>query len=145
MRFSVRRLIGAVSAVMVLGGGVTSCAESATDGMGQLVVQQAERVLTRFTLPQLEGLPQVEIATPQSHGAQVQKGPTVRSVLDAAGATVVYGVRVEGRDPAQTLTAVELTDQVILNLTKRSTLKLAGTQLGKDRWVRDVTALVVNP
>ncbi|GAB2996573.1 hypothetical protein MBOU_00340 [Mycobacterium bourgelatii] len=83
--------------------------------------------------------------TPQSHGAQVQKGPTVRSILAAARVTEVDRVRVDGRDPAQTLTAAELTDQVILNVTKRNTLKLTGTQLDRDRWVRDVTALVVNP
>jgi hypothetical protein len=52
---------------------------------------------------------------------------------------------VEGRDPAQTLTAADLTDQLILNVTKRNTLKLAGTELGRDRWVRDVTMLIVNP
>nr|WP_245847040.1 hypothetical protein [Mycobacterium szulgai] len=54
-------------------------------------------------------------------------------------------MRVEGRDPAQTFGAAELTDQLVLNVTKRNTLKLAGTQLGRDRWVRDVTTLVVNP
>lgn len=69
----------------------------------------------------------------------------MRSILSVAGAADVERVRVEGRDPAQTLTAAELTDQVILNITKRRTLKLAGTKLDTGRWVRDVTALVVNP
>lgn len=108
-------------------------------------MQQHNQVLARFTVPQLQGLPQVEIRTPQSRGSQVQKGPTVRSVLDAAHASGVTSVRVVGRDPAQTLTGAELTDQVILNVTKRHTLKLAGTNLDLDRWVRDVTGLVVNP
>lgn len=145
MRSRVLRFLGAVL-VSTLLAGINACAGPATDGMGQLVVQQGERVLDRFTLPQLRGLPQVEIATPQSRGAQVQKGPTVRSILHAADTTAaVDRVRVEGRDPAQTLTAAELTDQVILNVTKRNTLKLAGPRLGRDRWVRDVTTLVVNP
>lgn len=39
----------------------------------------------------------------------------------------------------------DLDDHVILDITKRNTLKLAGRDLGVDRWVRDVTALVVNP
>lgn len=108
-------------------------------------MQQRSQLLARFTLPQLQDLPQVEIRTPQSRGAQVQKGPTVRSVLDAAHATGVATVRVIGRDPAQTLTLAELTDQVILDVTKRHTLKLAGTNLDLSRWVRDVTGLVVNP
>lgn len=145
MRSNIRRLLVAILASIVLGGGVSSCAWSATDGMGQLVVQQDGRVLGRFTLPQLRDLPQVEIATPQSRGAQVQKGPTVCSILQSTGATGVDRIRVEGRDPAQTLTAAELTGQVILNVTKRNTLKLTGTQLSTDRWVRDVTTLVVNP
>ncbi|CAM3228963.1 hypothetical protein MYIN104542_23270 [Mycobacterium intermedium] len=108
-------------------------------------MQQGGHEVRRFVLPQLRDLPQVEVATPQSHGARVQKGPTVRSILAAAGTTGVDLVRVEGRDPAQTLTAAELTDQLILNVTKRNTLKLTGTQLARERWVRDVTALVVNP
>jgi hypothetical protein len=110
------------------------------------VVRQGEQVVDSLTLPQVRDLPQVEIATPQSRGAKVQKGPVVRSILHAAGVTAaVERVRIEGRDPAQTLSAAELTAEVILNVTKRNTLKLAGTQLGTDRWVRDVTALVVNP
>lgn len=139
------RLSVALVASVVLSGGVTSCAGPGTDGAGPLVVRQGERDLDRFTLAQLRDLPQVQIATPESHGAQVQRGPTVRSVLQSAHAAGVDRVRVEGRDPAQTLTAAELTDQVILNVTKRNTLKLTGTQLGRDRWVRDVTTLVVNP
>lgn len=116
-----------------------------TDEPGNLVVQQNDRVLSRFSMGQMRNLPQTEVSTPQSRGAQVQKGPTVRAVLAAAGVTAVDRVRVEGRDPAQTLTATELTDQVILNVTKRNTLKLTGTQLGTGRWVRDVSTLVVNP
>ncbi|MCV7378306.1 hypothetical protein BST11_18470 [Mycobacterium alsense] len=145
MRFSALRLLIAVLASAVVGSGVASCAGAATGGARPLVVRQDQRVLGRFTLPQLRNLPQVQIATPQSRGAQVQQGPTVRSVLRAANAAGVDRVRVEGRDPAQTLTDAELTEQVILNVTKRNTLKLTGTQLGRDRWVRDVTALVVNP
>ncbi|WP_420799454.1 hypothetical protein [Mycobacterium celatum] len=128
--------------MVVLVFNLIACGRSAPEEI--LVVQQHSQVLARFTLPQLQNLPQVEIRTPQSRGAQVQKGPTVRSVLDAAHATGVTSVRVVGRGP-QTLTAAELTDQVILNVTKRHTLKLAGAKLDLSRWVRDVTGLDVNP
>lgn len=114
-------------------------------GADLFVVRQNGGVLAGFTLERLNGLPQVDIATPQSHGQQVQRGPTVRAVLDAAGAAGVRTVRVEGRDPDQTLTAAELTDQVIVSVTKRNTVKVAGANLDRGRWVRDVTALVVNP
>lgn len=139
---SYTRLLRAV-AVLVIGAGVAGCGVSDTDN--QLVVQDNQRVLDRFTTARLQQLPQVEIATPQSHGAQAQKGPSVRSILTAAGAAGASRVRVEGRDPAQTLVAAELDDQTILSFTKRNTLKLTGATLSRDQWVRDVTALVVNP
>ncbi len=145
MRLSARRLLLTALAGLLLCTSVVACVSSATDAPSYLVVQQNGRVLNRFTLPQLQDLPQLEILTPQSHGAKSQNGPTVRSILDAAGATGVDHVRVEGRDPAQTLSANELTNQLILSVTKRNTLKLTGTQIGTDRWIRDVTTLVVNP
>ncbi len=143
-----RRVLVCILAALLLGAGGEACANSARNGGGSgatLVVQHNSAVLARLALPQLQSLPQVEITTPQSRGARTQRGPTVRSVLNAAGATAVESVRVEGRDPAQTLTTTELTEPVILNITKRHTLKLAGTTLDTSRWVRDVTALIVNP
>ena len=102
--------------LLVLAGGLLSgCGQAADEDV--LVVRQGDAVLASFTLQRLEELPDVAIATPQSHGAQVQHGPTVRSVLDAAGATDIRSVRVVGRDPAQTLTAAELTDRVIVSVT----------------------------
>ena len=138
------RLLVAASAFLLLSAGTAACATT-TDGMGQLIVRQNDQVLSRFDLQQLRALPQVEVATPQSSGSQTQTGPTVRSILTAAGVTNAERVRVEGRDPAQTLTVAEVNSEVILNVTKRNTLKLTGTQLPRDRWVRDVTSLVVNP
>lgn len=140
MRTYLRGLLAVVLALLIGG-----CGSSVTHAQDSLVVRQNDRVVSRLTMAQLRDLPQVEVATPQSQGAQVQKGPAVRTILVAAGVGGVERVRVEGRDPAQTLTATELTDQIILNITKRNTLKLTGTQLGRDRWVRDVTTLVVNP
>jgi hypothetical protein len=148
MRSFTRQLLVAVLAVVVLGSCLAACGwpgTHAASGGNNLVVRDSKRVVARLTLPQLQHLPQVEVATPQSQGAQVQKGPTVRSILQTAGVTGIKKLRVEGRDPAQTLTAADLTDQLILNVTKRNTLKLAGTELGRDRWVRDVTMLIVNP
>jgi hypothetical protein len=134
---SIRRLVVGALAI----GALTACGVGGND----LVVQQNGQQLARLNLAQLQHLPQVDVATPQSRGAKVQRGPTVRAILSAAGAARVESVRVEGRDPPQTLTATELTENLILALTKRNTLKLTGTDLGSERWVRDVTALVVNP
>lgn len=143
MRLPVWRLL--IVVMTFLPSCIDSCAGLTPEAAATLVVRQSDKVLDRLSLPQLEGLPQIAIATPQSRGAQVQKGPTVRSVLNTAGATGVERVRIEGRDPAQTLTDTELTDHVILSVTKRNTLKLTGAQLGTERWVRDVTTVVVNP
>ncbi len=141
------RFVAALALVSV-NAGTGACGWSATTGSTgstTLVVRQNSSVLANFALPQLMNLPQVEVTTPQSRGAQSQKGPTVDSILNAAGATGVDTVRVEGRDPAQTLTAAEVNAPAILNVTKRHTLKLAGSGLDIGRWVRDVTALTVNP
>ena len=152
MRSSGGRLFVLGLASLVVGTGIAGCAtatdtetDTETASGYHLVIRQDARVLDEFDLARLGELPQTEIATPQSHGSPVQRGPTVRAVLDAAGATGVRSVRFEGRDPAQTLAAADLTDQVVLSFTKRDTLKLAGTDLERDRWVRDVSALVVNP
>ncbi|WIM86377.1 hypothetical protein PT015_15860 [Candidatus Mycobacterium wuenschmannii] len=130
------------------GIGLVACDTAHTaDGpaSGEVAVQQNGHQLARLTLVQLQHLPQADIATPQSRGAKIQRGPTVRTVLAAAGAQRVHSVRVEGRDTPQTLAAAELTEKLILCVTKRQTLKLAGTDLGVERWVRDVSTLVVNP
>lgn len=148
MRSAAGCLFGVGLAALVVGAAVAGCGgDTDTDTATgyRLVVRQDGRVLDEFDLARLGGLPQTEIATPQSHGSPVQRGPAVRTVLDAAGATAVHSVRFEGRDPAQTLTAAELTDRVVLSFTKRDTLKLAGTDLERDRWVRDVSTVVVNP
>ncbi|WP_205879536.1 hypothetical protein [Mycobacterium paragordonae] len=128
--------------MMLVAAGGSGCA-AMPDTAGPLVVKQDDRVLRRFNMQQLRDLPQVDVQTPQSHGAQVQRGPSVRSILGAAGVAHVDRLRVEGRDPGQTLDAQELADDVILDLTKRNTLKLTGARLPRDRWVRDVTVLVV--
>lgn len=147
MRPSIRHCLAVALAGQLLTAGVGGCAAHSDGSPAEyhLVVRDADRVLAELGLSRLQQLPQTEIATPQSAGSQVQKGPTVAAVLGAAGAGHVTSVRVEGRDPAQTLTADELTDRVILSVTKRDTVKLAGTDLDRGRWVRDVTALVVNP
>jgi hypothetical protein len=119
------------------GGGASSS--------GSVVVRDGARELARFDLAALQALPQVDVKTPQSAGDQVQTGPTVRSVLDKAGVAAVTQLRVEGRDPAQTLSGADLDGRPILDVTNRGTVKLAGADLTTDRWVRDVTALVVNP
>lgn len=146
MRSSVKRLFATGLAVLVVGAGGCATGTGTDTATGyHLTVREDGRVLDDFDLARLGELPQTEITTPQSRGNPVQRGPTVRAILDAAGATDVRSVRFEGSDPAQTLTAAELSDRVVLSFTRRDTLKLAGVDLDRDRWVRDVSTVVVNP
>lgn len=146
MRSSAQPLFRVGLVALVVGCGIGGCASAADTATGyHVVVRQDSRVLDDFDLTRLGELPQTEITTRQSRGNPVQRGPAVRAVLDAAGASEVRSVRFEGSDPPQTLSAAELTDQVVLSFTKRDTVKLAGVDLDRDRWVRDVSALVVNP
>jgi len=133
-----------ILAVLLIAIGAGGCATDAGNGY-HVAVRQDGHVLAEFDLARLAELPQAEITTPQSYGSKVQRGPALRAVLAAAGAGEARSVRVEGSDPAQTLTAAELTDRLVLGFTKRDTVKLAGTDLDRDRWVRDVSAVVVNP
>ncbi|MEB3032334.1 hypothetical protein [[Mycobacterium] nativiensis] len=145
MRSTAGRLLLLGMAALLVGPGVGGCVTDSDLAGYHLVVRQDGRVLDTFDLPRLRDLPQIEIATPQSRGNQVQRGPELRSVLTAAGAADVNRIRVQGSDPAQTLTAAELADRVVLSFTKRDTVKLAGVDLDRERWVRDVTEVVVNP
>ncbi|WP_433290006.1 hypothetical protein ACQPZQ_41785 [Pseudonocardia sp. CA-142604] len=148
MRRSYTAVVG-----LVLAAALVACGSAGTGGgaggdessNGAVVIRDGDRELARFDLAALQTLQQVDVDTPQSAGDQVQTGPTIRSVLDKAGVADVSVLRVEGRDPAQTLSATDLAARPILAVTNRGTVKLAGADLPTNRWVRDVTALVANP
>jgi hypothetical protein len=106
-----------------------------------VVVRTGGTTVGRFDVAALRGLPQIDVATPQSQGKQVQHGPRVRTVLARAGVQRFGRLRATGPGAAQTFTAGEIDDQVVLDFDNRGTVKLAGAHLPQDRWVRDVTEL----
>ena len=110
-----------------------------------VVVRDGARTLGRFDLRALGAMPQKEIATPQSQGKQIQRGPLVRTVLTRAGVERFNVLRAVGRRIAQTFSAAEIDDTVLLDFDKAATVKLAGPKLPQSRWVQDLIELDVDP
>jgi hypothetical protein len=108
-------------------------------------VRSGGKTAGRYDVAALRALPAVDVATPQSQGKQVQHGPLVRAVLARAGVQGFGRLRAVGLGNAQTFSASEIDDQVVLDFDNRGTVKLAGAHLTQDRWVRDLTELDADP
>jgi hypothetical protein len=110
-----------------------------------VLVRSGGKTVGRYDVAALRALAAVDVATPQSQGKQVQHGPLVRTVLARAGLQGFGRLRAVGLGNAQTFSASEIDDQVVLDFDNRGTMKLAGAHLPQDRWVRDLTELDVVP
>jgi len=144
------RLAAAVVAGLALAL-LAACSESsngptATVEPGTLLrVLRDGETLRVWTLEELLALPQQEVEI----DGDVQNGPWLRDVLAASNvgewtrATVVgagegraFGIEVEIESgPA---------DGYILDITRRGTAKLAGLDLARERWVRDMTEIRID-
>ena len=93
-------------------------------------------------VPTIESLPQATIDTPQAGQAQ-QTGALVTALLEEAGVADYAALVVTGPNGAETFTADEIDETVILGVSRRQTLRFSGEQIDKDRWVQDVTDIVV--
>ena|SRR5215469_3182936 len=118
-----------------------ACSGSGQTGGYSVTVRSGGKQMGRFDLAALRAMPAVDVSTPQSQGRQVQHGPQVRTVLARAGVQRFVTLRASGPGDAQTFTAAEIDDQVVLDFDNRGTVKLAGAHLAQNRWVRDVTEL----
>ena len=78
-----------------------------------------------------------------------QEGPTLLSILASIGideftSVKLIGVGVGRTDPAElTLANSALTNQTILDFTRRGTMKLTSPDIDRAHWVLDVTQIVV--
>lgn len=122
------------------GGGGTGVAP-ASDGYA--VTVRAGGRTERFDTARLSTLAPTTVQTPESDGATTQTGPTLASVLTAAGVGAYTGLRVAGPEDSVTLTPADVRPDLVLATTKRGTVKLSGPGLPPDRWVRDVTDVEV--
>ncbi len=146
-------IVAGVLVAVVLGAWI---AERAVNGAAQapggapvapaytVSVQRDGKTLKRFTVAQLQALPQTHIVS----DGKPQDGPSLTAVLGAAGVRGTYttldirgmGLRDGGR---LTLPAGKVTQKTILDFSDRGTLKVVSPSLGFRERVRDVTAIIV--
>jgi hypothetical protein len=84
------------------------------------------------------------------YGADVQSGPRFLDVLAASGVDVwetgeVFGMS-EGRviEASLAVSATEVTQDWVLDVTNRGTLKLMSSDLPRQQWVRDVREIRIS-
>ncbi len=96
--------------------------------------------LRQFTLSDIKALPAVTLEA----DGKTQQGPTLAGVLKAAGIDQFSSVKVSGAWKEEySLTRDKVNDRVLLDISNRGTCKLAGPDIPKDKWVRDVITLEV--
>tara|TARA_B100000315_G_C14570151_1_gene585068 strand:+ start:563 stop:1033 length:471 start_codon:yes stop_codon:yes gene_type:complete len=129
------------------GGGDAESGTADTDaGSADIVMEvvQDEAVLASFLLADLRGLPQVTVKT----GSTERKGPTLRSVLAAAGVEEFDSVNVDGflqgRGLSVDLTNTDVDDEILLVLNSQGKARLVGPDLAPKRSIADVTRLTVS-
>ena len=93
-----------------------------------------------MTVEELKKLPLVTITS----DGQPQEGPSLLSVLVAAGVTDFATVTVTGSSGSKTLTKAEVTPEVIFDFNNRGTTKLVSPTMPKADRVIDVVTIEVH-
>jgi hypothetical protein len=108
---------------------------AATEAAGAAISQviTPEGASVSFTVDDLKQLP---LTTIMSDGSP-QEGPTLLSVLEAAGVTEFAQVSLTGVDGSKTFKREEVTAEVILDFNNRGSVKLASPTLPRDERIRD--------
>jgi hypothetical protein len=88
----------------------------------------------------VDALKQLPLVTITSDG-QPQEGPSLLSVLGAAGVTDFTSVTVTGTSGSKTLTKAEVTQDVILDFNNRGKTKLVSPTMPKADRVIDVATI----
>lgn len=136
-------VVGAWAAEREIAGGQPGD-EGPPPSVYSVAVTRDGEILRTFAVAELEALPAVTFT---SEG-KTQKGPTLLSVLDAAGVDDDFGevvitgmgVRDEGR---LVLSAEQLDDRVVLDFAERGTVKVVSPTLSWRERVRDVVEIAV--
>ena len=112
---------------------------SVASGPKLFTVTRADGSTKDFSMADGKALPQTSVVA----NGVAQNGPTLTTVLQAAGVTDFTSVSVTGSGTL-TLKKADVTDKVVLDITKnRGTVKLAGPTIPKDNWVKDVSGIKV--
>jgi hypothetical protein len=102
-------------------------------------------MLSQFTLTDIQRLPQ---HTRVIDGKE-QTGPLLRSVLESAGVRSFQSVTVAGKSQGRLtsrelrLSETQVTDLAMLDFNKQGQVKLVSPAIAQERWVIDVTELLV--
>ncbi len=120
-----------------------SSGTSGSDAEYVVVVIRDGEVLERFTMDDIRDF---DMATVEVLG-KFEEGPTLLAVLESAGVTDFERVHIGGMgirdDGSITLTRAEVTDEVLLDIANRGTVKVVGPDIAWEDRVRDVTEIVV--
>ena len=139
-------LVTAVALVVMIGGAWAAQAWASRNPakVYAVAVERDGKELRRFTFAELEAMKRRRVRMQ----GQYEEGPTLLSVLDAAGARSFSRLTVTGtaaRDDGRlSLTRDEVDNRVLLDLAIRGTAKLCGPNIPMGRRVRDVVRLAVD-
>jgi hypothetical protein len=100
-------------------------------------ISRADGTTLPMTVDALKKLPLVTITS----DGQPQEGPSLLSVLAAAGVTDFTSVTVTGTSGSKTLTKAEVTADVILDFNNRGKVKLVSPTMPKPDRVIDVATI----
>lgn len=124
-----------------------SPASTAKTGGYSLKIFFNDKQVASFSLDDLRALPQLTLTVKEAD--KVQQGPSLLSVINAAGITDFSQVTVSGWAKQKIATAeavlkkAQLNDRVILDITGRNATKLADGDMSFNDWIIDLEKLVV--
>lgn len=140
-------LAAALVVLVIAALGVEALMSARASGPGAggyaVVIVCDEEVLARYTLEDMEEFEQATITV----DGDEQVGPRLIDVLEDAGVDEFSRLSITGMgirdDGALALTRAEVTDEVLLDISRRGTVKIVSPALEWDERVRDVTEIVV--
>lgn len=92
-----------------------------------------------FTVEQVKAMPQVAIEV----DGKTEAGPALLTVLEEARVSEFSSVTLQGLNFNITLEKSEVTDEVILDVTNRGTVKFASPTVPKENWPKDITLITI--
>ena len=145
-RLTIVGILG-ISLLVLLG----ACSSQADSGTGegasevilpegvlfQVLMPDGERV--NFTVEQVKAMPQVSIEV----DGKTEEGPALLAVLEDAGVSNFSSMTLQGLNLSVTLEKDEITDEVILDITNRDTVKFASPMVPKQDWPKDIMLITV--
>lgn len=120
-------------------------ASTASSSTYSIKVFSGNNELTTLKLADLLKLPQISVT---ADGKQ-QSGPSLLSVLESVGIKGFSSVSAYGYNQGRlataelTLNKSQINQQIVLDISKRNTAKLAGPDIPNNSWIIDVNKLVI--